>query len=374
MPRSMLRSVCISGMRAPLKEYRRIGRIIVKLRTNCHFRQKCRYGRIVTKKNAPTQTTTLSTIYVEVACYLDSEGLHINVAEAKRVLASRFAAPWSKPMIVRSGSNPLRGSIISLFLVSLVAGSLGVSEAHEESLTADQRAKLTGQVVQAITRAAKSNRSARESDRREGDALTEWYVKAAAIAAKELPEEHAPRAFLAAIGIALDDSDFMLANPLTRHICQQIEPSASRAERLKVLGSPTMFGRHDLAQHFSVSAFITAELGSTVADAAGVAKELMDVQGGGGFSFVDLAADKAGGMFAERVTSGDFPLDQLAKEFTVRDYMPPIEGLPEGISAQSFGEEYGGDSGERFGAMVAEILKRVESLPPYHKLRRGETN
>ena len=49
-------------------------------------------------------------------------------------------------------------------------------------------------------------------------------------------------------------------------------------------------GRHDLAQHFVVSAALAAWSGEPVADAIGLYKELNDARHGSGFSFIDLAA------------------------------------------------------------------------------------
>ena len=62
-----------------------------------------------------------------------------------------------------------------------------------------------------------------------------------------------------------------------------------------------MLGRRDLAQHFFLSGYLAAVVGSAAAESAGIAKELADARSGSGFSYVDLAADLAGIAFAERV-------------------------------------------------------------------------
>ncbi|MDD1614851.1 MAG: hypothetical protein LUP98_09400, partial [Methylococcaceae bacterium] len=64
-----------------------------------------------------------------------------------------------------------------------------------------------------------------------------------------------------------------------------------------------LYKRIDLAQHFIGSAAITASMDGQVAKAVGEEKELSDAQGGSGFSFIDLAADKAGTRFGEMATS-----------------------------------------------------------------------
>jgi hypothetical protein len=226
-------------------------------------------------------------------------------------------------------------------------------------------------VVRSVLRAARENASSMPNVRRQGDELASWYVRQAALAAAQLPKDAGLHALLTGIGIALDDSDVLLKNPLTRDFCKEIESSVERAERLKVLGSPTMRGRRDLAQHFAVSAFLTAELGAVVADTAGAAKELMDALGGSGFSFADLAADQAGIMFAGRVLSGEFSLRNLAERFSVTEYLPSVDGLPEGLSAEAFQRDYTGASAGRYEKLREDIRSRVRSLPPYRSLSPG---
>ena len=75
-----------------------------------------------------------------------------------------------------------------------------------------------------------------------------------------------------------------------------------------MIGEPTLLGRRDLAQHFFVSGYLTATMGAEAANAAGVAKELVDANTTSGFSFADLAADRAGVRFADGVMSRRFPL------------------------------------------------------------------
>jgi len=68
--------------------------------------------------------------------------------------------------------------------------------------------------------------------------------------------------------------------------------------------SAFLYKRIDLAQHFIGSAALTASINKQVAQVVGEEKELSDAQqGGSGFSFIDLAADKAGMRFGEMATS-----------------------------------------------------------------------
>src|SRR5207249_6441 len=98
-------------------------------------------------------------------------------------------------------------------------------------------------------------------------------VSAAATAAKKQPDDRAAWAFAMGVGVALDTSALLRTNLLTRSTWREVESDAERKKRLTVLGEPTMHGRHDLAQHFVVSAALTALAGAKSAEAVGVLKE-----------------------------------------------------------------------------------------------------
>ena len=131
-----------------------------------------------------------------------------------------------------------------------------------------------------------------------------------------MPADVAPAAFVLGLGIALDDSATLLQNPLTRGFSEAIETPLQRLTRCRTLASPTLLNRRDLAQHFFLSGYLTAVVGSAAAETAGIAKELADAKSGGsGFSYVDLTADLAGIYFAERLLQRDLSLDELATGF-----------------------------------------------------------
>src|SRR5436309_3720944 len=71
-----------------------------------------------------------------------------------------------------------------------------------------------------------------------GDELTALYYREAARAANRLPAKSRADAFLLALGVALDESDLLRNNPLTRELWQQVEPDEARQRRLRVLGTP----------------------------------------------------------------------------------------------------------------------------------------
>jgi hypothetical protein len=110
---------------------------------------------------------------------------------------------------------------------------------------------------------------------------------------------------------------------------------------------------------------LVALLGSGPARAAGVAKEIADSQGGTGFSFVDLAADRAGEAFAAAIMSGRLKLDRVAADFAVESYLPDVSGLSENLTAEQFARQFGGPGDPRFTAALAEIDARIRALPAY---------
>ena len=219
-------------------------------------------------------------------------------------------------------------------------------------------------VVAAVVRAGKENR--KRDEPRKGDELTALYVRSAIEAAKELPAAEAMPALNLGLGVAMDRSSLMRFNPVVGLTWRRVETNAERTARLAVLGKPTMFGRHDLAQHFFVSAGLTAVLGAKAAEAAGVAKELLDAQdGGSGFSFADLAADMSGVHFASRLIEKPERVEAVAKRFRVEDYAIGPKGLDEDMAMKDFEKKYGGTGDERYKKKRDEIKSRVKALPGY---------
>ncbi|WP_295438667.1 hypothetical protein [uncultured Thiodictyon sp.] len=126
-------------------------------------------------------------------------------------------------------------------------------------------------------------------------------------------------------------------------------------------------GRADLAAHFMTSAAITAGGGTTLADLVGLYKELSDSQGGSGFSFADLAADRAGTRFGEVATSerksARLIQQAAARGLTEADIMPSIDGLPEGFSAAAFAAAFQDTKGPAYRRLTDHIERRIDALP-----------
>jgi hypothetical protein len=248
------------------------------------------------------------------------------------------------------------------------------AEAPPEPAPRDKLVDGARTIVAAIVRAAEKNQALPDRStpgtappfRRSGDALTDYYVREAAAAAKQLPRDEAAPAFLVGASVALDTADLFRKNPVTGPLWRTIESNAERDRRLKVLGSPTIFNRHDSCQHCFDSAALVAVRGVAAAELAGVLKELLDSQkGGSGFSFADLASDMSGVAFGRWVLANPDRLAKLAESFSVADFAVPPDGLVEGLTYEQFSSQFGSVADQRFKDEQDKLRKRVRDLPAY---------
>ena len=139
---------------------------------------------------------------------------------------------------------------------------------------------------------------------------------------------------------------------------------AARALGVAVAARPpvplTLLGRQDLAQHWLVSAALALEADGRTADAIGVFKEVLDSRGGSGFSFADLAADRAGVRFGEAARADPRRWQaRLATTGRETDLMPAIDALPEGLQEPEFLRRFQARDGEAWARMRAEIERRI---------------
>jgi uncharacterized protein YfiM (DUF2279 family) len=146
---------------------------------------------------------------------------------------------------------------------------------------------------------------------------------------------------------------------------REIDPDR-QAERKTLRSSVRLHHRGDLSQHFWVSAALTVLSGKQRALTVGIAKEMKDsTPGGSGFSFVDMAANKAGIRFASAATRNAQSARNLqlliARGVTADYFFPDISGLPEGISQDTFRSEYGGLGGAETRRLFEEIDRRLDS-------------
>ncbi|MFB3081551.1 MAG: hypothetical protein ACE1Y1_07300 [Nitrosomonadaceae bacterium] len=128
----------------------------------------------------------------------------------------------------------------------------------------------------------------------------------------------------------------------------------------------TVSGRNDFAKHFMVSATIAAYADTALSDAVGLYKELEDSRTGSGFSFNDIAADRAGTRFGEKAVASKDLAQQLqqrvASGLRDSDLMPPWSDLPEFMPEVEFKRRFGGIGTPAYQQMMQEIDQRVSIL------------
>jgi hypothetical protein len=130
-------------------------------------------------------------------------------------------------------------------------------------------------------------------------------------------------------------------------------------------------GRQDLRLHFIVSAGIKVIADSGVSFIAGEFKELMDaLYGGSGFSFADLAADRAGTFFAQMAVSNDTDAEKLQQGIMENPeetyFFPDVLWLPEGISQERFQQEFKHVESDQYQALINAIDQQIMHLGLYH--------
>ena len=128
-------------------------------------------------------------------------------------------------------------------------------------------------------------------------------------------------------------------------------------------------GRVDLRLHFIISAVLEIASKRGIIHAIGEFKELLDAgHGGSGFSFVDLAADRAGVRFAEMATNSGTArrMQHLLGDNPHEDqFFPSIEGLPERLSKEVFEHYFGNVKSDIYVSLIHDIDTCIEQLPAY---------
>lgn len=125
----------------------------------------------------------------------------------------------------------------------------------------------------------------------------------------------------------------------------------------------TLDGREDFALHFLVSALLAIDGTSPLAHAVGVYKEVSDARGASGFSFDDIAADRAGTRLGELTL--ERPLELLRRIAAGADdaaLMPRWRDLPQSLPEAEFLRRFGGVGAPEYTRLIDEIDRRVAAL------------
>lgn len=133
--------------------------------------------------------------------------------------------------------------------------------------------------------------------------------------------------------------------------------------------------RLDLRLHFLYSVVLQQVGRSQFGLNIGELKEVLDTNdGGSGYSFADLAADKAGLRFAELATqnaeSARYVQRALAAAASEIAFMPQVRDLPEGLSESKFKALFGDVNSDAYKRLEAEIDARIDELPLYSLAHR----
>ena len=127
----------------------------------------------------------------------------------------------------------------------------------------------------------------------------------------------------------------------------------------------SLHGRRDFAEHFVISAALSANGGSRLANAIGLIKEEEDAGKGSGFSFTDLAANRAGARLGERAT-GDGAARVRQQLATIRNdaaLLPDFRDLPEFMSQAEFDRRFGPVGSPRYLKLIDRIDTRLAAHP-----------
>jgi hypothetical protein len=170
------------------------------------------------------------------------------------------------------------------------------------------------------------------------------------------------RAAILALGIVLGSAHVAT-------FAGDVADAGERALAARLRTGTTAHGRADWTRHFAVSGALTVLSAVAPSDAAGLLKEELDADGGSGFSFGDLLADRAGTTFAERATRSEEAAvvvqQRVVAGFRLDDYLPPGSGLPENIPDAELRSRYGGVGGPLYRQYAEEIERRLAAAPAY---------
>lgn len=137
----------------------------------------------------------------------------------------------------------------------------------------------------------------------------------------------------------------------------------SRRVRLKI------HSRRDFVQHFTTSAALAVAGGGAMSNTIGLYKEVDDADGGSGFSFRDLAADKAGTQFGQTAVESESSAmrlqDRIERGIDDLALIPNISDLEENMSDAEFKQRYGGIDGNEYERVVQDIDRRIAESALY---------
>ena len=156
----------------------------------------------------------------------------------------------------------------------------------------------------------------------------------------------------------------LLGHPRVETVVGRVLDDSLRELAGSRLAGVTLRGRGDWTKHFLVSAAMALIACEGSSNKIGLLKEILDAEdGGSGFSFGDLVANRAGILLAQAATynldSARALQDRLAVEFPIDAVFPEADDLPEKLTAAELQSRFGGVDGVEYLLLLAEIDRRL---------------
>ena len=152
-----------------------------------------------------------------------------------------------------------------------------------------------------------------------------------------------------------------------RNITQLISSSETSVKPIRRI--VLLNGRLDTAQHFMGSATLAMSGQRTLTDMIGLAKEVNDTHSGSGFSFTDLAADRAGAMLGKLAMRSEDKARKvqavLSQSVDEAVFMPGIKDLPENLSPADFANRFKAIDSPEFEELKGRIDERIAACALY---------
>ena len=132
---------------------------------------------------------------------------------------------------------------------------------------------------------------------------------------------------------------------------------------------PALHRRLDLGRHFVASAALAALLGREVSESVGTEKEIGDSREFTGFSFSDIAANRAGARFGDFATasmrSARRVQDWMEQATADTDIMPEVHDLPDHLPEKELKQRFGEPGEGSYERVLEEIDARIADVPLY---------
>ncbi len=180
---------------------------------------------------------------------------------------------------------------------------------------------------------------------------------------RSLKNNHAEENKAALLALAIYAGDWRF-----ERIIGEVRTSGMKSKKYKSIVT-LLGGRNDLRLHFVISSGLKIVSDSGITHSIGEFKELLDARrGGSGFSFIDLAADRAGARLAEISTSHKTDarrVQSILAGASESSFFPEVNDLPEDLTQIEFESKYINVEDAKYNTVVNMIDKRISNLSVY---------